>query len=127
MYKETTVDRRRQEDDPSFFSEWRILPAGTGSTAKFPRGLKDLPPDDGGKNPIHCILSLLRGQRKADVVPPRMAGGALALDQTALPYDRGRDPAGGSIDAVCRHIAGRVRPRNAASTHRASREYAPSS
>src|SRR5712692_2875573 len=89
--------------------------------------LKVLLSKSGRKNSIHFILSLLRGRGRAEVVLPIRVGGAHAFDQTALPYDRGRDPADGSVDAVCRHIARRVRPRDAARAHGDSRDSGPSS
>jgi hypothetical protein len=48
--------------------------------SKIPPGLKVLLPDSGGKNSIHFDLSLLRGHRKANVVPPGIAGGAHEVD-----------------------------------------------
>jgi len=39
--------------------------------SKTSQRLKDLPLTIGGKNPIHCILNLLQGQRKAEAVRPK--------------------------------------------------------
>src|SRR5882762_8937995 len=93
--------------------------------SKISPGLKDLPPGERGKNPIHFILNLLQGQQEEEGVPLTGVGGAHAFDQTALPYDGGSDPAGGGADSVRSHFAGRIRSRDAARAHGNSRDSGP--
>src|SRR5437899_8027387 len=95
--------------------------------SKIAPGLKVLPPDAGRKNPIHFILRRLGGPYKAAVMPRIRAEVLHAFDQTALPHDRSRCRAGGSVDAVCRHIARQVRARDAARAHGDSRDSGSSS
>src|SRR6267154_3512357 len=89
--------------------------------------LKELPSGGSGKKFIPFILNILGEPQKAWMVPIFRVGGAHAFEQTALPYNRGRDPARSGTDSVSGHIARRIRPRDAAGAHGNSRNSGPGS
>ena len=72
------MERQRQEDDWNFWSTdypFPVFRKRRHATSWYLQyceispGLKDLPPDECGKNSIHFILSPLQGWREAEVVP----------------------------------------------------------
>src|SRR6266852_4838220 len=99
---------RRDQDGEVFCGAFEAFCFWYFQYCKISPRLKLLPLCQRRKNSIRFILSSLQWQPKAELVPSIRLGGTHAFDQTALPHNR-RRPAGGSIDAVCRYLEGRVR------------------